>query len=146
MKQLCTGHTHSCWTRFRHLAHTHMNTYCMQTVSSYPAHTAENLILLTLTCNQCASARVTYGREDEKPPLVPAMHTSTQSAKSYHRQPPLRHDCQYADPLESCLMSYTGWKKWSLHTHCSPAVVFPSTMRDRLNASVSQAFNRKVRY
>lgn len=43
-------------------------------------------------------------------------------------------------------MSDTGWKKWSLHAHCSPAVVFPSPMHDRPSAGVSQAFNSGMSY
>lgn len=109
------------------------------------------LILLMLTYNQYASARLTYGHSKahshtDEQPLAPAVHTSTQSAKSSHQQPPLRHDCQRGDlcAFKICLMSDSGRQKWSRHTHHSPAVVFLRATHDRLNAGPQQQYEPKA--
>lgn len=93
-----TGHalTHSCLKFI--LVHTCILFICFH----HPAHrqhilnahghphvsTSPHLILLTLTYNQYASARLTYGHSQaqshtDEQPLAPAAHISTQSAKTH---------------------------------------------------------------
>lgn len=102
---------------------------------------ALQLILLTLTSNVPQPGWPVATRT-----LAPTP-PSTYSAKSHHRrQPPLRRDGQCSDPFQSCLTDDTEWKEWPLHTHSSPAVVFPSALCDKLNISVRQALDKKMSY
>lgn len=95
-----------------------------------PVSTSPALVLLTLTYNQCASTGVTCAclyalSEMRSPPLVPLFckhpHNLLKAGGS------LLNVTAVIRRWRICVseLSDTGRQKWSLHTHCSPAVVCP---------------------